>query len=499
MKKTIALRSAVCAAALLTANIATADVTAADVWADWLESMEVYGSDGITYGSVTEDGGSLTVNDLSMTMQDEFSMISSLMGPITFSENGDGSVSVAVPESYILEINLEDDFVADLEILQDNMAITVTGEPGAMNYDISADGYTVRVAEFKGDASDVDGDVFVKASGLSGSYTSGNGGSDELSYNMLTENLDVLVDVKEPGGDGYVLVSGKMQRLITEGTMQTPDGVDFDDPETLFENGFGFDTTMGYLGGEFLMDFNVDGDAATITVQMGEGGLNGSMDSTQVSYGFAFDGVDVTAQVPDLPFPVSFAWDVAETGFYMPLASSEEAEPFGFNFALTEVTVSDDIWAMADPAGAVPRDPISLELDLSGMAKLFFDVLDPEQAEAMAFADVPGELESLALNGLRVAGAGAEITGTGDFTFDNTDLETFDGLPRPAGELNVVIRGANALIDTAVEMGLLPQEQAGMGRLFMGMFTTPSGDDELTSKIEINDQGHIMANGQRIQ
>jgi len=63
----------------------------------------------------------------------------------------------------------------------------------------------------------------------------------------------------------------------------------------------------------------------------------------------------------------------------------------------------------------------------------------------------------------------------------------------------VGITGANALIDNLISMGLLPQEQATMGRMFMGMFTQPAGDDALTSKIEINDQGHIMANGQRIQ
>ena len=499
MKKKIALRSAACAAALLTSTAAMADVTAAEVWADWQQSMEIYGSDGISIGSETVDGDTLTISGFSMTMEDEFSTISSEMGPIVFTENGDGSVSVTVPDSYILAVNIEDDFVVDLEILQDNMAITVTGTPDAMNYDLSADSYTIRVAEFKGDAADVEGEVFFKANNLTGSYASGNGAAEQLTYAMLAESVDVLFDVKEPGGDGYALMSGKMNRLQMDGTMNTPEGVDFDDPDTLFTNGLGFETSMGYLGGDFLVDFNADGDAGTATFQMGEGGFNGSMDATKVSYGFAFDGVNVTAQMPDLPFPVSFSWDVAETGFYMPLASSETAEPFGFNFALTEVTVSDDIWSMADPAGAVPRDPISVEVDLSGMAKLFFDLLDPEQAEAMAFADVPGELESVSLGNLRLSAAGAEIAGTGDFTFDNTDLETFDGLPRPAGELNVNIKGANALIDTAVEMGLLPAEQAGMGRLFMGMFTTPTGDDELSSTIEINDEGHIMANGQRIQ
>lgn len=497
MKDVIVLRSAVCAAALLSSSAAIADVTAADVWADWQTQIQVYGSENISIGSEVVDGATLTVNDLSMTMSDEFSSVTTNLGPLVFTENGDGTVSVDVPDSYLIAVNIEDDLIVDLEVAQENMAITVSGDPDAMDYDISADSYTMRVAEFKGDAADVEGDIFVKANDLSGTYQTSADGA--LVYDMIAENVDVLFDVKEPGGDGYMLVSGKMERLGADGTMNMPEGLDMDAPDTWFANGFGVDSTMGYLGASFIADFSVDGDAGTASIQMGEGGFNATMNQSDLAYGFAFDGVNVSAQMPDLPFPVSFSWDQAETSFYMPLESTDEAEPFGFKFALTEVTVSDDIWNMADPTGTIPREPVTAELELAGMAKLFFNILDPEQAEAMAFADTPGELNSLQLIGLRLAAAGAEITGAGDFTFDNSDLETFDGLPRPTGEVNIGIKGANALIDKVVEMGLLPAEQATMGRMFMGMFATPTGDDELSSKIEINDQGHIMANGQRIQ
>jgi hypothetical protein len=34
----------------------------------------------------------------------------------------------------------------------------------------------------------------------------------------------------------------------------------------------------------------------------------------------------------------------------------------------------------------------------------------------------------------------------------------------------------------------------------MGLFTRPGeGPDSLTTKVEINEQGHVLANGQRIQ
>ncbi|MBD0866386.1 MAG: hypothetical protein GDA36_12755, partial [Rhodobacteraceae bacterium] len=44
------------------------------------------------------------------------------------------------------------------------------------------------------------------------------------------------------------------------------------------------------------------------------------------------------------------------------------------------------------------------------------------------------------------------------------------------------------------------QQSAMMARGMMGMLAIP-GDapDTLTSTLEINDQGHVLANGQRIQ
>ncbi|MBB5720449.1 hypothetical protein FHS72_000053 [Loktanella ponticola] len=499
MKDVLALRSAVCVAALFTSTAAIADVTAADVWADWQKSLELYGSDGVTIGSEDMDGDTLTVRDLSLSMDDEYSSVTTQMDALTFTENGDGTVSVTVPASYLIAVNIEDDFVADLEVAQENMAIMVSGDPENLNYDVTADSYTIRVAEFKGDSDEIDGDVFVKANGVAGTYVSEKGEVDTLTYELSADNVDMLVDIKEPGGDGYVLVSGKLDALSFAGDMIVPEDMDTENPETWFVNGFGFDGAMNYASGGFLIDFNADGEAGTATVQLGEGGFNANVDPERLGYGFTFDGLNVSAQMPDLPFPVDFAWDQAEISFHTPVASSEEPEEFGLKFALTDVTVSDDIWNMVDPASAIPRDPISAEIEVAGLAKLFFNLLDPEQAEAMAYGETPGELNSLQLIGLRLAAAGAEITGVGDFTFDNTDLETFNGLPRPEGEVNIDIKGANALIDTAVSMGLLPAEQATMGRMFMGMFTTPTGDDELTSKIEINEQGHIMANGQRIQ
>jgi hypothetical protein len=96
--------------------------------------------------------------------------------------------------------------------------------------------------------------------------------------------------------------------------------------------------------------------------------------------------------------------------------------------------------------------------------------------------------------------AGAEVTGKGAFTFDNSDTTTFPGVPLPTGQLDLKLVGANGLLDKLVQMGLLPADQAMGARMMMGLFakTVEGSDDTLTSTLEFKDKG-FFANGQRLQ
>ena len=104
------------------------------------------------------------------------------------------------------------------------------------------------------------------------------------------------------------------------------------------------------------------------------------------------------------------------------------------------------------------------------------------------------------LTELKATIAGAELTGTGSFTFYNTDIETFGGMPAPSGKLDMKLVGGNGLLDKLVEMGLLTSDDAMGARMMVAMFTNAGaeGADELTSTIEVKDQV-LYANGQRMQ
>jgi len=136
-------------------------------------------------------------------------------------------------------------------------------------------------------------------------------------------------------------------------------------------------------------------------------------------------------------------------------------------------------------------------LDLSGQMKMIADVFDPQIAATL---DAPAEIEALNINSIVVDAVGAKLDGSGAFTFDNTDTTTYGGMPKPVGAVSVALAGGNALLDKLVAMGLLPEQQAMGARMMMGLFAVP-GDapDTLKSKVEFNEAGQILANGQRIK
>lgn len=498
MTSQLTLRSAVCAAALLTAPAAFADVTAAQVWENWKANMALYGEDGITIGDETVSGGTVTVSDMTMVFEDTEATITVALGTMVFEEQGDGTVSVTMADSYPITVDDRGEGnVIKILITQENASIIVGGDPDAMDYAVAADAYTVALDEITG-AEEIEGDMSMTISGVVGNYQTDITSGLNTTYDFASDTVEFLVDVKEPGGEGYAVVSGQMADMTTSGSISLPEGADLDDPDTFAADfTFASDSSFGQTG--FVFDVDADGEAAAGGFQAAGMVVNAAVSPEGIDYETELNSAVIDVTAAELPFPVNISLATLANTFKMPTSASDEAAPFAYRLAMLDLVVNDELWGMGDPAGVLPRDPASIILDVSGMAKLFFDLMDPAQEQAIATAGMPGELISFAVNEVLVSAVGAEVNASGDFTFDNTDLETFDGLPRPMGELNIGITGANALIDNLISMGLLPQEQATMGRMMMGMFTQPAGDDALTSKIEINEQGHILANGQRIQ
>ncbi len=199
----------------------------------------------------------------------------------------------------------------------------------------------------------------------------------------------------------------------------------------------------------------------------------------------------------DMPLPPITLTAARSSGAVrVPMVASEAQQEFGLSMSLEGVELSEAAWSMFDPAGVLPREPATLALEISGTGRLDVDVIDAAAMEAASQDDTPpGELRSVSLDRLRLALVGAELTGTGAFTFDNATVP-----PAPEGKIELTLTGANALIDKLVKMGLIPEDQAMGARMMIGMFAKPGeGEDVLTSTIEVRKDGSVIANGMQIK
>lgn len=490
-------------ALLLSSTGAFAQVTAQNVWDDWKANMGIYGTEGVTIGSETYAGGVLTVTDLAFAVSDETGSVSGNIAQLVMTEQADGTVLVTMSEEYPISFSGTDESgtatAVSLSLRQTGLQMIVSGAPDNMTYDLSAPRYEVVLNEITEDGTPLDADVVVAINNLTGSYTSSGTDLRQMSYDVAAESVDIKAAVDDTANNAAFSLSGSMAALGMTMDMALPSGMIQAEPDQMFAAGLAMDG--GYTFGATQYAFNVTeyGTPTDGTVTMTGGSFDFAISKDALDYGTLAQGVTAEFASPEMPFPIAFAASEVGFGFAMPMSRTEAPADFSANVNLSGVTVNEEIWAMMDPGAVIPRDPATILIDLAGTARLLVDLTDPAQTGGMAMDAPPGELHSLTLNDLDVTFGGASVTGTGALTFDNSDLTTYPGMPRPTGEVNIAINGANGLIDRLVQIGLIPEDQAMMPRMMLGMFASPVGDDQLTSKIEFTADGQLLANGQRLQ
>lgn len=507
MSKTYKPAASVAALSIfMTGSAAFADVTAQQVWDDWKTYMTGFGYD--VKGAEASSGGALTVSDvvMSMSLPEGAGNFAMEISELSFADNGDGTVSVQIPPVMPVKMMMSapeaEDVSLALNYRTDGFAMTVSGDPANMNYDYSANQLEMSLSDLVVEGEQLDiGKAIVTMTDLAGQTAMKIGNLRMTEQSMTSGAVSYDIDFADPEGSGRMVMSGKVDSMGFTGSGSFPTEMDPGNMAAMLAAGFGFSGGFTYTGGSSSFNFQDRGETVQTTSSSEKGSLTVAIDETQLLY--AGDAMNMQMQMAggDIPFPIELA--MAETGFKLktPVSKGDQEQDFELSITLGDFSMSDMIWGIFDPAGQLPRDPATVAIDLSGKAKLFFDLMDPEQMVAVESGEVmPGELNALSLNSLTLRAAGAELTGNGAFTFDNSDLSTFDGIPAPEGSVDLALSGGNGLLDKLVAMGLLPEDQAMGARMMMGLFAVPGeGEDSLTSKIEVKSDGQILANGQRLK
>ncbi|MEE2943998.1 MAG: DUF2125 domain-containing protein [Pseudomonadota bacterium] len=502
MSRWTQLAGATALACVFSASASVADISGQEVWDDWKSYMEDFGYT-IT-GTESRSGDTLTVADIEMSLdipQDD-SSVSMTMPELTFTDQGDGTVSIGMPEQSVMTIDGQssegDAFNVSLGWSLTGMSTIVSGSPENMTYSYTAASMALELLELDaGEDTPEDLQAVMTVDNLIGQSTMALGDARETQQTMSAQGVTYELRVVDPTEDANVVMTGGIEGLQFDGGGVIPIGVDMEDPAALFKSGFAMDGTFRQAGADFQMTIVEDGQPTNIETSNGAGELKVAVSEAGLEYAGGAADLSVNLVGGEIPFPVSFTMEEIGYEFMMPMAASEQEQDFALGMTLGGLIVPDMLWNIFDPSAILPRDAATVSFDIDGKTRLFKDLMDPSLEETEEF---PGELTALTLSDLVVEVAGAELTGSGDFTFDNSDLESFDGMPRPEGAADFRLLGGNALLDKVIQMGFVSQEEAMGARMMMGLFARPGpAEDELNSRIEVNEQGHVLANGQRLR
>ncbi len=487
------------------ASGAMAQVTAEEVWQSW-KAMSASVGQTITTTSEARQGDTLVVEGLALAINDPSGLVAqSQIGTIRFRDTGTGTVEVTLPESYPVSMTIPPDGTASggattlkLTVSQPGMLMTAGGNATDTSYDFTAPTIGIDVTEVANAKGPVNVKFDAKLAGVSGRYMmAGPVGAKKLDSSFAATSAVFTGNGTEDASTFAVNVNIADLKGTTRGTFLGADMMA--NMAGALNAGFASDGGMSY--GKTSFDVNVDdaGSQTKVTGTMDGGNIDFGLDKAQLTYAIGMKAADYTITGSAIPMPqVNLGFAEFAFNLLMPVSKSDTPQNFSYLTKIVDLKLSDDIWALFDPMGQLPRDPATLIIDTKGTARLTADIMDPAATAAIQNA-FPGELNSLDLTELRLKLAGAEVDGKGALTFDNTDLTTFQGVPAPTGTVEVTLTGINALLDTLVAMGVIPEDQVMGARMMLAMFAKPgAAPDTLVSTIEFKDKG-LYANGQRLQ
>ncbi len=487
---------------------AQAAITADQLWAAWQSAGADAGLTVAATGSVRE-GSALRLTGVTITPTASGDVqVGGSIAEVVLTEGTDGTVTV-VPGADLIVTGASGAEGGTLTVSQDQFAMLVTENLGAMAYDMTAASVGVAMNIVADSVMTLEDGTVPKATtdfkmAMANPVIKITDTPDLnriFVVDLTAGSLRYDVGMQDPGMKSSSLQTSVTEDMAIKGTFRAPSTIALSGLTTaaawsaaLTEGmALTLDATQGASKGsskdvnEFL-PMEVDYSALPGVSKM-------ALSKDGFSLTSSADGVKASVRSPMMPFPqLDVGMGSLLIAMSAPIMAVAEAGAFGLTMKLADVVVNDEAWAAVDPQGVLPRDPAQLVIDTKGTMKVDLPALMAAEGAGMAEV-VPPELLTFDVTALSLAVAGGLFTGNGAFTFDNST-----GQPVPIGTADVTLTGGNKLIDGLTAIGVLSEEDAGGARMMMAMFMNAgAGDDVLVSKIEAKADGSISVNGQRVQ
>lgn len=494
------LKFSAAALALAGAAPAFADVTAKDVWDAWKAQATTMGQT-LSVGSEVQTGDTLEVKGVVANFEGPTGKGSATWGDFSLKELGDGTVQVIFPPDYPLTFVGTDSAGAEtsgaLSMKSSGLDMVASGDPGAINYALKADELTIALSGLKAAGEDVPLNFSFVLKGAAGNYNTTSGADFTFDVDVKATSMDLLVDGTDPTTGETVKLTGTGSDIVLIEKGKFPAGTNMQDMNAALKAGLDLSGSVSTGAANYQLSVEGGMEPFSGAFTAASSAFDFAMANGGLKYSGSTKGMDFSITSMAMPMPVAAKMDEMVFGIIMPMIKTDASQDIGGTIKLVGLTVGEEIWSMFDPGQVLPRDPATIIFDVVSKGKWTADIMDP--VAAAAITGTPIEMESLNITEIRVAAAGADVSGTGALTFDNS-MTAMGAPPMPLGSINVKALGVNAFLDRLVQMGLLPSDQLMGMKMMMGMFAKPGAEpDSLESVVEFKEGGQVLANGIPLQ
>ena len=487
------------------AEIAHADITANDVW----ESHQAYyAATGATVtGTVHVAGNRTEISDAAVSYDLPFNAGSLLitLPPLHMIENADGTVTFDSPSMFTVTASASMNnrpVSATIDINHDSLTGTASGTPDDITFIHQAGAFTVNLRDLQLPEDGIDFALTAQGEGyeITSRVTLGELITTQSTSKVLPRTVNYSYETTGGIAGASTATYGEAQTTATLSLVAA--GANLFDLSPAFRDGMAITVetiatgntseVLSMLDGVVISKQKTGVSSSVANISLNANGLNVDLN--------AHDFLVSLNQPNILPFPIDFEVASIAGGYNLPVLASETPQEFGFDLGVEGLEFGSDLWTLFDPKEKLPRELVSLDLELDGTAINSVDLFNIRELEA-AFSqqNFPISLETLSLGDLWLDILGSTLKGNGAFNFDNSDRETFGGFPKPVGDAFLAVTGANTLLDRLLSTGVISQSEASAARLAMGLFARATGNDSFETSVNFAESGELSVNGQRIR
>ncbi len=492
----------------LWAGAAQAEMSPEDTWAHILSQVEA--SNYLVSASTSKDGDELIVSDIVFGIDDPVAGFSLKfeVGDWHFIPQSDGSVRLNMAEDARWDLKFRDTDGERVEIdvaqINKDSFVIFDREGDEIRSDYEWDSLRLDLLKVTNEGEEIGKDQLQFS--LTLNDISGSNAFHQSDFNVSNGStkisaawIDLNVAPKEE--DFRASWRSSLNDIVLSSTSQTLDDASLKDLEKAMR--LGMNSAVTYRHGRGQTELRFSGEDGDAVISSSSDGGRTSVDLSKLGMNFLTEMSDWDISFMGSLFPMSFDASLGALayGMSLPIVASEEEQKLGLRIELEDISISDSVWDIFDPIRVFDRDLMTVKFDVSGLMRLLTDYtsFDVEDADDIGAFQEAAEMNSLMIKSLMLSALGASAQVQGEFSFDNSDYNTFDGIPRPEGSVRLTMKGVNALLDKLSNSGLIGSEEVMGARMVMGMFTVPVGRDELEAEFWIDGNGGVYANGQQIQ